>query len=224
MQFDKKTKDILTNFSSINPSIHVQKGKELQTLSHNRTIFARAVVDVEFDSEFCVYDLSRFLTTLSLFESPEMVITKKEIIISQGLNRVKYVCSSPDTIVKPNGNRRDFGDVAVTFTLSNATLVQVLKGAGVLKLSHIRVVGADGAIKIEAFDNKDRITDKFEIEIGETDKEFSIVYDIETFKLLPIDYNVHIHRVEGLPIAVFKSSAADTEIEYVIALDHTSQF
>ena len=51
MKLSKGTLDILKNFSNINPSICFKEGQELSTLSIQRNIFSRAVVEEKFPKD-----------------------------------------------------------------------------------------------------------------------------------------------------------------------------
>ena len=57
MKLSKGTLDILKNFSNINPSITFKEGQELSTLSIQRNILSRAVVEEKFQKAFAIYDL-----------------------------------------------------------------------------------------------------------------------------------------------------------------------
>ncbi len=223
MNFDKNTLTVLNNFGSINPSIKVNQGSELRTVSHTKSIFAKANVDANFETQFCVYDLSRFLTTVSLFDSPEFDITSDNITIKQGTNKVKYALASPETIISPKDTDPDLGQSHVSFVLTNQILQQTLKAASVLKLTNLSFKNDAGKIVLEALDAKERISDNYEIEIGETDKEFNLIFDIDNFKLIPQDYTVNIHRIGDIMLANFKS-LGEIQVEYIIALDTKSKF
>ena len=71
MKLSKGTLDILKNFSNINPSITFKEGQELSTLSIQRNILSRAVVEEKFPKAFAIYDLGEFLSGLSLFDNPD---------------------------------------------------------------------------------------------------------------------------------------------------------
>jgi hypothetical protein len=90
MKLDTRTLQVLKNFSTINPSILIRKGNYLSTVSPVRSIITRAKVDIEFENTFAIYDLSKFLSTLSLFEDPELTVNEKTITIRGKNNVVNY--------------------------------------------------------------------------------------------------------------------------------------
>ena len=81
MKLSKGTLDILKNFSNINPSITFKEGQELSTLSIQRNILSRAVVEEKFPRDFAIYDLSEFLSGLSLFDNPDFDFANDNYVI-----------------------------------------------------------------------------------------------------------------------------------------------
>lgn len=223
MNFDKNTLIVLNNFGAINPSIKVNPGNELRTVSPTKSIFAKATIEANFDTGFCVYDLSRFLTTVSLFENPEFDISDKNIVIKEGRNKVRYGLADPETIIKPKDNDPDLGSVHINFVLEYAKLQQALKAASILKLENLAITGVDGKIVLEALDVKERISDTFDIELADTTSNFKLIFEIDNFKVIPQDYNVNIHKIGDVRVAVFKS-IGEIAVEYIIALDAKSTF
>ena len=65
MKLNQNTQNILKNFSEINTNILIKPGKQLNTISTMRNIFAKADIDEEFDTEFGIYDLNEFLEVVS---------------------------------------------------------------------------------------------------------------------------------------------------------------
>jgi len=70
MKLSNETLGILENFSSINPIILVRKGNQLKTISASKAVFAVADVEEEFEQQFAIYDLRKFIGCLSLFKEP----------------------------------------------------------------------------------------------------------------------------------------------------------
>ena len=81
MKLSKGTLDILKNFSNINPSITFKEGQELSTLSIQKNILSRAVVEETFPRNFAIYDLQQFLSGVSLFENPELDFDNPNYVI-----------------------------------------------------------------------------------------------------------------------------------------------
>jgi hypothetical protein len=192
LKISPRTTQVLKNFSSINPSIHVKPGKVLSTISAGKTIMARANVEEDFESEFAIYDISRFLAALSLFKEPELSIDSKHAVISEGGKKMNYVFSSPATVISAPDKNITLPSEDAVFKLTNDTMNDVNKVVSVLRLPHVVVTGDKGKITIGAADVANPTTDSFATEVGETNKKFSLVFKAENIKIMPADYDVAI--------------------------------
>ena len=65
MKISNKTLDILKNFSEINQSVLIKKGKNLKTVSALKNILAHAEVEEDFPQDFAIYQLNEFIGVLS---------------------------------------------------------------------------------------------------------------------------------------------------------------
>ena len=70
MKLSDNTKEILKNFSEINPNLKDYIRKEIKTISTMKNILATVSVEEEFPQDIAIYDLSEFLGMLSLFNKP----------------------------------------------------------------------------------------------------------------------------------------------------------
>jgi hypothetical protein len=57
MKFSERTLTVLKNFATINPSIIFKPGKQIRTISPQKTVVAIANIEDEIPSEACVYDM-----------------------------------------------------------------------------------------------------------------------------------------------------------------------
>lgn len=219
MKLDQKTTLVLKSFCSINPSILFRKGDYLTTVSPTKTLLAKAKIDQEFGHEFAIHDLSKFLGAISLFTEPDLSFTKDRVRISSGTQKIWYTYAAPDTIVSAPDDfpklREMFRNTDVRCSLPSAALKSVQNAANVLRVSEIAFVGDGKKISVQAFDKKNPDSDLFSMEIGDTNKEFKIVFQAEYLKILPQDYNITIAR-NG--IFHFKGEF----IEYWIVADRNS--
>lgn len=227
MKLDKKTIAVLSNFSTINPSIEVKPGNKLRTVSKSKSVFAEATIDISFDKGFCIYDLGRFLSSVSIFEEPEIEVTDSNLVLKDGKNKITYALASADTLIVPKDNVIDFGDVHVTCVLTAPVIAQAFKAASILKLRHLRIFSRDGKMLVQVFDNSGRIADHHEQEIGDTDKDFDLVFNLDNVLIMSSNYQVNIHKIDvgGKPVSLAKFiSQGEQAVEYIIALEATSTF
>jgi hypothetical protein len=194
MKFDQKTLGVLKSFSAINQSLLFRKGNHLATISSSKTIMAKAKLEPEqaFPREFGVYDLSRFLGVLTVLKDPELTFEKNQIKISSGNQKIYFTYADPATIVAAPENDIKVPSEDIKFVLTDANLKSVKDAASALGSPEIGIVGDGKKIYMRAFDTKNDTCDSYSMEIGETDKNYKVVFKTENLKLLPQNYSVTI--------------------------------
>jgi hypothetical protein len=216
MKLDQRTLQVLKNFSSINPSILFKPGNVITTITPTKTIFAKATLEQEFPSQFAIYDLSKLLSVLSLFDDPELSIGDKSLQISSGRKKVNYVFADVNSIVVPKSDSINFPPSDVTFELTSEVLSGVTKALGVLRQPEIAIVGDGSVVSVQTVNSKDPTSDSYAVEVGDTDKNFTVYFKAENIRLLPDTYTVDITPV----ISRFKSK----DLEYYVAVEANSKF
>jgi len=191
MQISKSTVDILKNFASINQNILIKEGNVLTSRTVAKNLFVSAKVDTDFPQEFGIYNLNQFLGVLSLFSDPELELTDKSVIISQGKNKVQYLFASPDVL--------DYPEKAITmppidakFELSEENLKSLLKAGAVLSSTDLRISGDGETITCTTLDPKNPSANTFSVEVGETGRTFEAFIKLETLKLISGSYTVSL--------------------------------
>jgi len=217
MQLSDKTLSILKNFSTINQSIVLNKGKELRTISPQKTVMAMATIEDEIPSQAVIYDLSRFISVHSLYEKPDIEFGDKNFIISDGRRRTKYVYADISMVISPPEKEINIPSVDVEVNVEWKDLQSVLKASGVLQLPEIAFVGKDGKCQLSAIDSSNPSADTFGVELGDTDDDFMLIIKTENIKLMPNDYKVSLSS-KGI-------SKFETEnMKYFIAVDSKSTY
>lgn len=218
MKFDARTLQILRNFAMINPSILFRPGNELSTISPMKSVMARATVSEGVPSQFAIYDLSRMIATLSLFDSPEIEVNDKFLTIAQGSRSVNYVFAEEEQIVVPPKSVK-MPSADVSFDLSAETLAGTMKALSVLQQPEVAVIGKNGRILFATHNSRNPTGDVYSVDVGEkdVDNDFVMVFKAENMKILPGDYRVEISS-KGL------SHFVGTDVEYWIATESSSTF
>lgn len=196
MKFNEKTVEVLKNFSNINQGIMLRKGDTLKTISNERNMLAVATLDQSIDGNAGIYDLSRFLATHDIMNGPDVEFKKDRFVMKNGTSQVNYTYAAEAMLVLPPENKEiPLNDVKSTFFMPWQTIQSLIKAGGVLNLSDIHISAKEtGPITISAEDKSNPTADTFKIDI-ETDEEhsaFSVYLKLESFKLLPMDYMVHV--------------------------------
>lgn len=193
MKLSEQAIAIFKHYSQINPGIQVRPGSSLATVSPAKTIFAKAGVPDVFEQEFTIYNLPRFLGTLSLFSDPDLDFKENYVVISAGKQRVTYAYADPSMIVPAPLKEIKFPESLVDFTLRNEDLQQILKAGAVLGSQEVAISGDGNVISISAVNAKNS-SDTFSIEVGESDKEFKTIFPATNLKLIPKDYEVSLTK------------------------------
>lgn len=217
MKLEAKTIQILKNFSSINPSIKFKPGTYLTTCSPRKTVMAKATIKEDIPSKFAIYDISRFLGVLSLFDTPELEIGDRSMEIVSGTQKVNYTFAAENLVVAPEDKAIKMPDTEINFRLTSDDLSKVLKALGVLQLPEIAVTGNGENIFLEALDHKNPSGDSYKVSLGETDLTFKMIFSVENIKIMPGDYDV---AISSKGIAHF----VGTDVEYWIATEASSTF
>lgn len=217
MKFDATTLKILKSFTTINPSIVFKPGTVLSTMSPGKTIMARAKINQEIEDTFAVYDLSRFLGTLSLFNDPDMEVNEKFMTIKEGRRKINYTFTEPSLVVSPPDREIKFPGADVSFDITAPILSEVTKALSVLSLPELGVVGDGSKVYVTAMDSKNPSGDVYSVEVGETEDTFRLIVATDNLRILNDDYRVDVSS-KGL--ARFTSAL----VQYHIAVESHSTY
>ena len=220
MKLSDATKEILKNFSEINPNLMITPGNQIKTISTMKNILATAGVEENFPQEIAIYDLSEFLGMLSLFNKPVFDFDEKLMTINEEgtSTKSKYFFADPSILTTPQKDVK-MPNTEVEFTLTETDLTKVKKAASMLQLPDIAIKSLGTDIMMSAIDKKNDTANTYDVKVGETDKKFEFHFKTEHFKMLPGDYNVHI---SSKLISNFKHKTKS--IQYWIALENTSKY
>jgi hypothetical protein len=192
MKISEKTINVLKNFSAINPSILIRPGNTISTLSPQKSIVAKATIDEEFPQQFAIYELSKFLGILSLFENPEFEFGESQVTIKQDKQAVSYTYADPIMIVSPPEKEIKFPTSDYSFKLSAADLSKTLRAVNVMQLPEVAIHGDGKQVFLKGTNSKNSTSDAFSILVGDSDKKFKMVLRIDNMKMINQDYDVDI--------------------------------
>jgi len=219
MNLSSDTLSVLKNFSDINQNLLIKPGNKVQTISTMKNILAEAEVSEKFESEFAIYDLPEFLRSVELFEKPELKFNGGGYVnIAENNQAIKYFFADKSVIVSPSKGI-SMPDKHVTFTLKKDQFTKIMKGATTLNLPDISVEGNGKKINMIATDKKNKSSNEYSIDLGETDKTFTAYFRTENFKQIVDDYDVAISKAK---ISHFVNR--NKAVQYWIALEPDSEF
>lgn len=218
MKLDTKTTTVLKNFSSINPSLLFREGNTIKTISPTKTIMAKATVNTKFDRRFAIYNLSKFLGTLSFYSDPEVVFNDKNLIITDGNGSSTTLSYADENTIKVAPEKEvALPSIDASFKITNASLQNIMKMLGNLGVPEVAIIGDGTNLTVAALDSKNPGSETHSEKVGTTDKVFRAIFKAENLKLLPGDYNVD---VSSKGISHFKGDG----VEYWVAVEQNSTF
>lgn len=196
MRISARTVQILKNFSTINQSLWFKQGNTIKTVSPVKTVMCKATIAETFDREFGIYDLSKFLGVLSIFNDPDITITNSYVSMRDHSQKVDFTHVSKD-IVDNDVDKMYEKEVVlpsteIEFDLTTEQQQQMVRALSVLQLPHIAVCGENGKLLYKGIDCNNTSANKYEIEVGTTSSDFQIVFKSENMKLISSDYKVII--------------------------------
>ena len=220
-KLSQHTLSVLKNFSSLNSNLLVKQGNVINTITPAKNVVAQAVVDETFDVEFGIWDLNKFLGTVSLFNDPEFTFSEKSMEISGNGSTVNYYYSEPRLLTVLDREIK-MPDTAVSFTLEESTFNELQRAAAVLQLQNLSIRStSEGMIELVILDKKSPTTNTFSKIVGEntTNATFDFNLHVDNLKMLPGDYDVEICRS-----VVSKFSNTNCDLVYYIALEPDSTY
>lgn len=221
VKLSRNTFDILKNFASINPNLMVKPGNTIKTISPMKNIMAEAKVTETFDTEFGIWDLNKFLGTISLFDGPDMTFDEKNVTISNGKSSVKYHFSDP-SLLQTAERELKMPNTVCSFELTQKSFSELQKAAAVLQVPDICVRSNGDTLELVALDKNDRGSNQYSIDMGDLphgDNDFEFYFKVENLKLLSGDYMVNIsERI----VSEFTHKTQD--LKYWIAMESDSKY
>jgi len=213
----RTTLDVLKNYATINSSIVFRKGSTLRTISNGENILSQFTSEEVFPVDFAIYDLSQFLSGISLFDNPKLDFSSDDYVRIVGARRsVKYYFSDPQITLKSAPEKNvNFPGSDIQFNLTAEDLVSLQKASGVYSLPDMSFQSKDGKIQLVLSDKENDTSNTYKQTIvGECTGDYSLDVKIENIRLLPGDYCVKVSK--GL-ISEWNNTTLD--LTYYIALE-----
>jgi hypothetical protein len=215
----KKTLDVLKNFSTINSSIVFRKGSTVRTISNAENILAKFTGEEVFPTDFAIYDLSQFLSGISLFNDPQLEFTSNDFVsIRGGRTSAKYYFSDPEITLKSAPEKNvNFPGADLQFNLSGEELIQLQKASAVYSLPDLTFQSEEGldTIKLILRDKENDTSNTYDLTVaGCTTGTYSLDVKIENIRLLPGDYSVKVSKH-----LISEWTNTNVDLTYYIALE-----
>lgn len=213
----RTTLDVLKNYATINSSIVFRKGSTLRTISNGENILSQFTSEEVFPVDFAIYDLSQFLSGITLFDNPQLDFTNNDFVrIGSSGKSVKYYFSDPEITLKSAPEKNvNFPGSDIQFNLSAEDLIALQKASAVYNLPDMSFQSKDGKVQLVLSDKENDTSNTYKQTIsGECTGDYSLDVKIENIRLLPGDYNV---KVSKALISEWNNTTLD--LTYYIALE-----
>jgi hypothetical protein len=214
-----KTLNVLKNFSTINSSIVFRKGSTVRTISNAENILAKFTGEEIFPVDFAIYDLSQFLSGISLFNDPQLEFTSGDFVsIRGGRQSAKYYFSDPEITLKsaPEKNVK-FPGSDIEFSLSAEDLIALQKASAVYSLPDLTFYSEEGSndIKLILRDKENDTSNTYEQVItGSSNGTYCLDLKIENIRVLPGNYSIRVSQH-----LISQWTNEDVDLSYYIALE-----
>tara|TARA_Y100000768_G_scaffold373070_1_gene341340 strand:- start:1115 stop:1780 length:666 start_codon:yes stop_codon:yes gene_type:complete len=219
MFLSNETVQVLKNLSTINQSILIKPGKQLNSMSVMKNILVKADIQEEFEKTVAIYDLNQFLNCLSLVPGAEVKLLDNSIAITDGTTSIDYRYSDPSVITAPPEKELTLPSEDVCVVLTEDQLESVKKAAAVLQIPDVSLVGDGESIFLTVRDKKNTGSNSYKVEVGETDNVFCFNMKVENLKLISGDYDVII---SSRNLAFFQNHGRP--VSYYVAMEPDSTF
>jgi|TARA_B100000035_G_scaffold276545_1_gene254295 hypothetical protein len=215
----KNTLDVLKNFSTINSSIVFRSGSTVRTISNAENILAKFTGEEVFPTDFAIYDLSQFLSGISLFNDPQLEFTSNDFVsIRGGRQSAKYYFSDPEITLKSAPEKNvNFPGADIQFNLTSDDLIALQKASAVYSLPDLTFYSEEGSdtIKIILRDKENDTSNTYDLTVGGCSTgTFCLDLKIENIRVLPGDYTVKVSKH-----LISEWTNQNVDLTYYIALE-----
>lgn len=192
---------VFQNFSNINPSIVIEPDK-VQVISIAKSVVGVYPFENPYNFEkFGIYEMSDFLSVLSVLDKPEFEVLDKYLLIKGSNNdKVKYFTTAIDLMPKVPNVEEKFSkiDCELDFDLPIEKLTYINKMASIFKSKFIFFETVNKKIKITVGDELESSYNNYEIDIEDNIRSNKLDVPVKIcmsdFKIMSGDYSVKISK------------------------------
>lgn len=233
MNISNETMAILSNFASINQNIFIAAGNTIKTKTPAiLSVIATAKIKETFPVDFSVYELSKFLNVLSLYDEPKIEFHEGHMTVSKGKSSANFVYTNPSLIDAVTDYDKEIKspEPVIAFTLTEDVFKRIQKSSKLFEVSDINISNPENDV-VRIIASGSALTkenaNKFTVDIDAPavhDAAVSINVKLEALKFLPGDYDVTVAVIENagrsIGLCKFKNTTlVDSEVEYLVAAE-----
>jgi hypothetical protein len=225
MKLSSKTIGLLQSFSQISSNLLVKPGSKIATRNTVNSIQARANVEETFPRQFAIYDLNQLLSLVSVSQNPEIEFGEKSLTIrSDNGGEIEYFYADESLVTAPSENAPTLEDI-YTFKMTSGEINTIIKTASIVSATMLNIVADKGKVTLSINDPKNSTSHSYKKSLDASDATFNVKMTIDSFKVVPDDYNVRIaHAVaKSGKVLVFFFECLNRDLTYLIAADTSSK-
>ena len=233
MKISQETMNIISNFATINQNIFIQAGNVIKTKTQSSmNVIAEATVVEEFTHDFAVYELSKLLNVLNLFDSPDIKFHEGHLSVQSNNSEASFSYSEKSLIdaVMDYSKEINAPEPVLTFSLPDNVYKSMQKSAKLFNVESINIATRVGeGVRISASDaalskkNANRYT--VDLDTDKHSEDISVNINLENLRMYPGDYDVSISIIDltesnrgKLAICNFvNTSLTETSLKYTVA-------
>lgn len=235
MNISQETLNIIANFATINQNIFIPAGNVIKTKTpSSMNVMAEATVQEEFTTDFAVYELSKLLNVLNLFDNPDINFHEGHLTVKKNSSEASFAYSNKSLIDAVMDYSKNITAPApvLEFSLTEEAFKRIQKSAKLFDVTSINISShTDGIIRVSASDAamSKQNANKFTIDIPSTtySEDISINIKLDSLRMYPGDYDVSISIIDlteqnrgKLGICRFiNTTLVDTQLKYTVAAE-----
>lgn len=218
MKLSENMMNTMKNFSTINASLVLKRGKIQRSMSSDKSVLVEAEFEDDIPKEFGIYDLNQFLGNITTMNAPNLSFADTSVTMNDGEVELVYYSCSPNLIVSPPDKELVMKNVDVEFSLTSNLLQKLLKLATMNNFPNLSIIGKNGKFHANCHDVKNDTSNSLRTSLSLGDyngNDFIATFKVENIKIIPDDYNIEV-MLAGFA----KFTSKNHKLKYYIALEN----
>ncbi|AFX93546.1 DNA polymerase processivity factor [Serratia phage phiMAM1] len=216
IKLSERTSVLLANAATISPSIVLQPGKFLRTISDSSSILMIAQIEEEFPHEFPILDISKLLSILKLknFKTCDLDFTTDKVVLKGDKVEATFWRSAKElTTLPPDGLVLENQDYQAE--ISHDQLSEFIRACSVLGHKIAKLVNSGGKSYLVGTNPEIDNSNDYTLELGETDMgDCSLMVEVGNLKVVEGNYTIKAYA----ETQVINLVSADASINYYIGM------
>ncbi len=176
MILSPKTIDILTNFSSINPSMKLDWDGSIGVISKQGSILAVADVPERYPFPWYINDVPQMIGAIKLLDpvNSKAETRADHVVFSQPGSRIIYRFTEASLIKSVENKNNKLNNIYAAAQFPWQKIQQIIKGANTLRNTHIEFTCEDNVIVLKSYTENNSAANMFFVEIDPYEDQFDL--------------------------------------------------